>query len=188
MNKKQNILKNIWFSFVIVPVIVIVIWAINTFWLEGNKTEENVFSMLIIFTLAMISEHFILSSARVKYRAEHYMFISISILLSIFISFFISHFILSDELKGIKKDDVGDVFLGLAISMISPGILFVLKSIIWYLLKMRVGASTKKDVSLEGALREIEGLKIKNEILEKKLEPEKEEIKKKSGFFRRNRD
>ena len=97
MNKRRNILKNIWFNFLIVPAIVIVAWAINTFWVNGSKTEENVFTMLIIFIIAMVCEYLILSKANVKYRAEHYMFISIP--LSIFISFFISHFILKEELN-----------------------------------------------------------------------------------------
>ena len=84
MNKKQNILKNLWFNFLIVPVIVVIIWAVNTFAFEGNKTEENVFAMLIIYILAMILEHFILTTARVRYRAEHYMFISIIYICFIF--------------------------------------------------------------------------------------------------------
>lgn len=172
MNKKQNILKNVWFNLLIVPIIVVIIWAINTFAFEGNKTEENVFSMLIIYVLAMIVEHFILVAAKVKYKAEHYMFISVSILLSIFLSFFLSHFILNKEMESLKNNNVGDVFIGLGFSLITPAILVVLKTIIWYILHIRVGKSTKKDSSLDDALEEIKELKIANEILEKKLNPE----------------
>ena len=151
MKKEANILKKLWFNFGVVPVISIVIWLIYFFTRQGNAIEAHLFGWFIIWLTAMIIEFFLLFKYKVKYKGEHYMFISISVLLSIFVGFVITDVFLKDKNYAWYKD--------IWIQLLPMLFLFIFKTLIWQLLNLRSVEHNNKDNRIEKLTNENEELK-----------------------------
>ena len=151
MNKKDNVLRKWWFTFVIIPVIIgtviLVRWVGN---FDGwDELTYTILQWLIVFTVAIVIQTYFVISNKVKYKAEHYTYIGFSILITIFVGFILSAF----------KIFPTKWYWTLVSSLISFAVLFAFKTIMWQALHMKSNKSHNKDDRLNDLVQENESLK-----------------------------
>ena len=176
MNKNDNILKKWWFNFIVVPAIMGIIATVSIFVHTLDKTSFGILGWLIVFILAMLMEIYLLTSHKVKYRMEHYMFISVSILISIFVGFIISKWVLDNtNINYIAREILNFI--------IPPAMLFLFKTVLWSLLHIKAKGSINKDNQINDLLSQVDKLEKENEELKSKYEQDEVDNKEKQKLF-----
>ena len=175
MESQNNIFKKWWFNFIVVPVLSLVI-SFSTYFVkpEWEDSDKTLLFWLIVISLAVISETFILSIRKVKYRSNHYLYILISSNLSLFISFVINRFDLI-SIKSLEESRWWWWINEIIQMLFQVALLFFVKMVVWYSLHSKQLSKKNKDAQFEQALEKVQELEQENLALKRKIYPEQVE-------------
>jgi len=152
MNKKDNILKNIYFTGF--TLVILLSFSLIFQYIVNNKYEGMFFSWMIIFFIALISQHIITIKRKISYSMTHYSYIMFSLFMSMFIAFIIKFFV-GNSITDMRWTNA------LISTLISIVILWFFKSLLWFWSTKVYLKSIRKDNELELLRQENEEIKIR---------------------------
>ncbi|NQZ66155.1 MAG: hypothetical protein HRT99_03005 [Mycoplasmatales bacterium] len=152
--KKNNVLSKYWFSLIGVPIFLFI--APFIWW---NEMDRYVFEWFAILTISLLVQIYLFRGSKYGDKVVHILFIVFSIL----ISMFISHFLHRYANFNLKWEWLEFLFS----SLVQASILFIIKTILWFILVGHLKHIRKLKNNFDT-------LKDENELLTKKLNQQME--------------